>query len=323
MGIKLSFSKISTYVTCPRKYFLSYICNLGTGSSPHMSNGSAIHKCAEDFPDWLEEKKTYENLVSYYYEILPGIDRDNLVHESIETIDTETGEIITDIIINPVFEQKALKALKTFYDDYTGNKYQQVESGRYAYQGPNRKEAIPVIKLREQWFNFKTKDGHEIRGVIDRVDDEIGGEHIVDYKSGQSRTPYKSLQDPLDIKSLQLSMYSLVRYKETGKIPIKTSFFYLEPAKGKKVEKGEYRTAPQRTLEDLDRVEEFLNGMGNEIESALDKKDFPIGDAPDCFWCDFKDKCEILAESELNTMRNVIEIETEKPKLEIDTSDWD
>lgn len=312
MPVKLSFSKISAYVDCPRKFFLSYICNMGTGSSPHMSNGSAIHKCAEDFPDWPEEKRTYEELVNYYYEILPGIDTNNLVHESID------GELI----INPVFEKKALDALKSFYEDYTENKFQHVETGRYAYQGPNRDDTIPMIKLREQWFNFVTKDGHEIRGVIDRVDEEIGGEHIVDYKSGQSRTPYKSLQDPLDIKSLQLSMYSLVRYKETGKIPVKTSFFYLEPAKNKKVLKGEYRTAPQRTLNELERVEGFLNNMGNEIESALDKNEFPIGDSPNCFFCDFKDKCEILAESELSERRNSFAIEKKK-SIEIDTSDWD
>lgn len=312
MGVKLSFSKISTYVECPRKFFLSYICNLGTGSSPHMSNGSAIHKCCEDFVDWPEEKQTYEDLTKYYYEILPGIDTDNLVHESFDEL----------VIINPVFEQKALKALKSFYDDYKDNSYQQVESGRYAYQGPNREDITPKILLQEQWFNIKTKDGHEIRGLIDRVDEEIGGEHIVDYKSGQSRTAYKALQDPLNMKSIQLSIYALARYKETGKIPIKTSFFYLEPDKKKKVQKGEYRTAPQRNLAELEKVEEFLNDMGNEIESALDKKDFPIGDAPMCFWCDFKDKCDIMAESELTAMRNTIEIEKEK-SIEIDTSDWD
>ena len=312
MGIKLSFSKISTYVECPRKFFLSYICNLGTGSSPHMSNGSAIHKCCEDFPSWPKETQTLENLISYYYVVLPENDKDNLVHESID------GEII----VNPLFEQKAIKALQSFYDDYTENNFQQVESGRYAYQGPNRDEPVPMIKLTEQWFNFKTKDGHEIRGVIDRVDEEIGGEHIVDYKSGQSRTAYKALQDPLNMKSLQLSMYSLVRYKETGKIPIKTSFFYLEPDKKKKIQKGEYRTAPQRTEKELEKVEQFLNNMGNEIEDALDKKDFPMGDAPQCFWCDFKDKCDILAESELTAMRNAMDIEKSK-EVEIDLSDWD
>jgi hypothetical protein len=314
MGIKLSFSKISTYVDCPRKYFLSYVCNLGTGSSPHMSNGSAIHKCNEDFVDWPEEKKTYENLVKYYYEILPDIDKDNLVHESFED----------NIIVNPLFEQKALKALKSFYEDYTENKYQQPESGRYAFHGPNRKDITPKVLLQEQWFNIKTKDSHEIRGLIDRVDEEIGGEHIVDYKSGQSRATYKAMQDPLDLKSMQLSIYSLARYKETGKIPIKSSFFYLEPLKNNKKQTGEYRTAPQRTLEQLEKVEEFINDIGNEIESRLEKKDFPIGDSPMCYWCDFKDKCDILAESEISRLNNEIEIiEKKKPNIKIDTSDWD
>jgi ATP-dependent helicase/DNAse subunit B len=312
MPIKLSFSKISTYVECPRKFFLSYLCDLGTGSSPHMSNGSAVHKCCEDFADWPEEEQTLEKLNAYYYEIAPGIDKDNLIHEDVDGVK----------VFNPLFEQKALKALKTFYEDYTENDFQQVDSGRYAYQGPDRKDIAPKIKLQEEWFNIKTKDGHEVRGLIDRVDDEVGGEHIIDYKTGQSRTTFKALKDPLDIKALQLSIYSLARYKETGKIPIRTSFFYLEPEKKKKVQKGQYRTAQQRTSKDLEKVETFLNDIGNEIEQRIEEKEFPIGDSPNCFWCDFKDKCDILAESHLSDMRNSLEIEKEKPQIDIDTSDW-
>ena len=272
MGIKLSFSKISTYIECPRKYFLSYICDLGTGSSPHMSNGSAIHKCCEDFVDWPEEEKTYENLINYYKKILPKIDEENLVHESVD------GEIT----INPLFEQKAIKALKSFYEDYTENYYQEPEKGRYVGHGPNREEITPKIKMQEQWFNLKTKDGHEIRGLIDRVDEEPNGEHVIDYKSGQSRVTYKALQDPLDVRALQLSIYALARYKETGKIPYKSSFFYLEPNKNRKVQKGEYRSAPKRSLEQLNKVEDFINDIGNEIEKALEDNNFPMGPSPNC-----------------------------------------
>lgn len=315
MPMKLSYSKVATYIECPRKYFLSYICNLGTGSSPYMSNGTAIHACCEHFVDWPKEEQTYENLKQYYYKILPEIDNNNLVHESYDVgIDEETGEIMREVIINPVFEKKALDSLRTFYEDFTENYYQQKTTGRYAFHGPNREDIKPNIILQEQWFNIKTKDGHEVRGLIDRVDEEIGGEHIVDYKSGQSRITYKALQDPLDIKAMQLSIYALARYKETGKIPVKTSLFYLEPKKDKKEQKGQYYTAPQRTKEDLEKLENFLNYIGNEIQESLDKKDFPIGDSPSCFWCDFKDKCDILSEEELNKLNN---------PANPDNPDWD
>lgn len=322
MGVKLSFSKISEYIHCPRKYFLSYICNLGTGHSPYLSHGSTVHKCCEDFEDWPEEEQTLENLISYYTKMLPEIDKDNLVHNIEESVDYETGELIKEVIINPVFEQKAIKSLTSFYNDYMSNDFQQKESGRNAFMGPNRDSIQPKIIMQEEWFNIKTKDGHEVRGLIDRVDEEIDGEHIVDYKTGQSRTTFKALQDPLDVKALQLSIYALARYKQTGKIPIKTSFFYLEPLKNKKVEKGEYRTAPQRTEEQLEKVEEFINDIGNEIQESLNNDDFPMGTSPNCFWCDFKDKCEILAEEELSERRKAIEIDNQKPKIEIDISDW-
>lgn len=311
MPVKLSFSKISTYVECPRKFFLSYIAKLGTGHSPYMTNGSIIHKCAEDFVDWDKDKQNFEELKNYYFSLIPSIDDMNLIHESIPSV-TEDGEMVEDIIVNPVFEEKALKSLRSFYEDYMMNDFQQVETGRYAYQGPNRKDERPKIILQEEWFNIVTKDGHEVRGLIDRVDDEIGGEHIVDYKSGQSRTPYKALKDPLDMKSIQLSIYALARYKKTGKIPIKSSFFYLEPEKNRKVQKGQYRTAPQRTEKDLERVETFLNDMGNEVENSIQNKDFPIGDSPQCFWCDFKDKCDILSAKELKKINGKTSIEIEK-----------
>lgn len=329
MGVKLSYSKISTYTNCPRQYFLSYVCNLGTGSSVYMSNGSAIHKACEDFVSFgtdeyseiLENKfsnisetsqKSLENLISYYYKVLPKIDKDNLIHEVID------GEII----VNPVFEEKAIKSLTSFYEDYMENKYQQKESGRYAFHGPNRENNKPNIILQEQWFNIKTKDGHEIRGLIDRVDVEPEGEHIIDYKTGQSRVTYNALKDPLDIKSLQLSIYALARYKETGKIPYKSSFFYLEPAKNKKVQKGEYRSAPKRDIEQLERLEDYLNSIGNEIEAATINKDFPMGDSPNCYFCEFKDNCEILSEQQLAELNNKIEINSSKKKVKIDNSMW-
>jgi ATP-dependent helicase/DNAse subunit B len=328
MPVKLSYSKISTYIECPRKYFLSYIANLGTGSSPHMSNGSAIHKCCEDFEDFDSQdkvsdileiqfselfetsEKSLENMIRYYYKILPKIDKDNLVHEVIDGL----------IIVNPLFEQKALKALKSFYEDYTGNYYEQ-----------ERKEITPRIKMKEGWFKLQLKNGHELRGVIDRVDEEKNGEHIIDYKSGQSRVTFKALQDPLDIKSLQLATYALVRYKETGKVPYKASFFYLEPDKNAKKQQGQYRSCNKFTEENLTKVEDFLNDIAEEINQVLQEKNFPMGVSPNCFWCDFNKKCEILAEREITEMNNKIQIgkdtevefkEETKVQTDFDTSIW-
>lgn len=327
MPVKLSYSKISTYIECPRKYFLSYIANLGTGSSPHMSNGSAIHKCCEDFEyfDSLDAKsdileiqfseffetseKSLENLIRYYYKILPKIDKDNLVHEMVD------GQII----INPIFEQKAIKSLRSFYEDYTENFYEQ-----------ERSITNPKIKMKEGYFKLQLKNGHELRGVIDRVDDEVHGEHIIDYKSGQSRITFKALQDPLDIKALQLATYALIRYKETGNIPYKASFFYLEPDKNAKKQKGQYRSCNKFNPENLNKVEEFLNDMAEEIDQAIQEKNFPMGDSPNCFWCDFNKKCEILSQREIDKLNkkeeisNITEevVEEQKSETEFDNSIW-
>lgn len=308
MAIKLSFSKISTYIECQRKYFLSYICNLGTGESPHMTNGTIVHKCCEDFPDWPEEDQTYEKLVQYYYKLVPELDKNNLIHESVD--DT--------IIINPVFEQKALKCLKSFYEDYTENFYQQERAGKK-----------PNIILQEDYFKLligepdEHGNQHEIRGLIDRIDYEEGyGEHVIDYKSGQSRVTYKALQDPLDIKSMQLSIYTLVRYKQTGKIPFKTSFFYVEPTKGAKKQQGQYRSMQKLTEEQLNKVENFLVNIANEIEDATKRLDFPTGDNPNCYFCPFNKQCDILSEQQITEFNNKLLI-GEEPAIDTDNSFWE
>jgi RecB family exonuclease len=329
MPVKLSYSKISTYIDCPRKYFLSYIAKLGTGSSPHMSNGSAIHKCCEDYEDFDTDKKSeileqnfteifetpgrsLENLIKYYQMILPKIDKEFLVHDNYD------GKIV----INPVFEVKAVKALRSFYEDYEQNFYSQNKKGH----GPLRdKEATsPEIKMQEQWFNLELKDGHEIRGLIDRVDEEPQGEHIVDYKSGQTRITFKALTDALDIKAMQLSIYALARYKETGKVPYKASFFYLEPLKNGKTDKGEYRSSVDFNPEKLEKVEEFLNDIANEIEEATNNKEFPTGDNPNCYWCDFNKKCEILAERQITEMNNSLKLVNDtEDEVTLDNSIWE
>lgn len=292
MAVKLSYSKISTYIECGRKYFLSYVANLGTGESVYMTNGSTLHKCFEDFVDWPEEEQTLENLEKYYINLLPSIDKNNLIHETIDDI----------VIVNPTFEQKAIKSLKSFYEDYKENFYKQ-----------ERKEISPNIILQEQWFNLplgepdENGEYHQLRGLIDRIDEEENyGEHIIDYKTGQSRVTYKALQDPLDIKSLQLSIYSLVRFKETGKIPFKSSFFYVEPSKGAKKQVGQYRSAPERTEEQLMKLENYLTDIANEIDDATKKLDFHVGDSPNCYFCPFNKKCDIISEQQL------VEIERNK-----------
>jgi RecB family exonuclease len=322
MPIKLSFSKISTYIDCNRKYFLSYIAKLGNGSSPYMSSGSILHKIAEDFVDWELNDKTREEMLKYYYKLVPEIDTENLLHESYED----------NIMVNPLFEEKAKKSINTLYEDLMLNHYKQ-----------NRVDDIPNIVQQEQWFNLKLKDGHEIRGLIDRVDledyesDEFKQldsgiyipEHIIDYKSGQSRTTFKALLDPLDIKSMQLSIYALARYKTTGKIPYKSSFFYIEPAKGRKKQEGQYRSSPARTIEQLEKIETFLNDIANEIENNLTEQEktgiemFPMNENANCFFCDFNRQCPVLAENELTEIRNRITIGKVKPDMDFDPSFWD
>lgn len=324
MSINLSFSSVSMYSNCPRKYFLSYIAKLSNPSSTYMTSGSILHKCAEEFAEWDLQDRTIDKIMSRYYELMPEIDTDNLIHEVVDG----------GLIINPIFESKAIISLKTIYEDIVLNHY-----------GHNRADLKPNILQQEQWFSLDLKDGHKVRGLIDRIDLEdenskefkalgldpnlYSAEHIVDYKSGQSRATFKSLIDPTDIRSMQLLIYTLARYKETGKIPYKSSYFYIEPAKGRKKQEGQYRTAAIWTLQDLEYIENFLNDVGNEIkynkeqQEKTGKEMFKMGDNPDCFFCDFNKICPILAEEQLTEINNNINtISNKKPQIEIDVSDW-
>lgn len=75
-------------------------------------------------------------------------------------------------------------------------------------------------------------------------------------------------------------------------------------------------------------LEEFLNDVGNEIQYRKEEQErtgkemFPMGDNPNCFFCDFKNICPVLAEEQLTEIKNTISIGKSKPSIEIDVSDW-
>lgn len=67
--LRLSFSRVDTYRTCPLQYRFSYVDKLPTAPSPHLSWGSSIHAALERWWDRkLPEPPPVEDLLAALYE---------------------------------------------------------------------------------------------------------------------------------------------------------------------------------------------------------------------------------------------------------------
>jgi CRISPR/Cas system-associated exonuclease Cas4 (RecB family) len=69
-----SYSRISTFVTCPRKFKYSYIDKIEVQKEPSeaLIKGSAVHELLEHYPNNLPEHEKYKPIVDKFAETLIG-----------------------------------------------------------------------------------------------------------------------------------------------------------------------------------------------------------------------------------------------------------
>jgi putative RecB family exonuclease len=154
--MKLSYSSISTYETCPAKYRYQYQDKLPTTSSPALSFGDALHRTLYRFHDRPVP-------------VAPSLEE---LHEMLD------AEWVTDGYRDPGEE--------VLYRDHARQvlaDYHRANAGSFR---------IPAALE----FRFTVEvDGVQLSGVIDRLDRIPGGGYeIVDYKTSR-RLPPKAVVD--------------------------------------------------------------------------------------------------------------------------------
>ena len=235
INMRLSPSKFDTYRECPRKYRFRYIDRLGPlyrKSRPYLTMGTNVHAALKDFFDLPLEKRKDHALLKF---------------------------------LEDRWEQNRMG----FRSEYEEEKYKN--RARLQLKLFAGTFDLSVLPLMTEKYVRSHLSGMLLEGVVDRVDGESAGAHVLDYKTGAK-------QD--DISPLSLYMYALILYGRKDLPSIyRVSFVFLESGSMKTWEFG-----PNETMQAL---EEILTGA---FEISSDSSYAP---RPDwwCRGCDFLEIC--------------------------------
>lgn len=154
--MKLSYSSISTYETCPAKYRFQYEDRLPTTSSPALSFGDALHRTLHRFHDRPVP-------------VAPSLD--------------ELHEMLSDEWVDQGYRDPGEEALYRDHARQILTEYHRANADSFR---------IPAALE----FRFTIEiEGVQLSGVIDRMDRIPGGGYeIVDYKTSR-RLPPKAVVD--------------------------------------------------------------------------------------------------------------------------------
>ena len=226
--MKLSPSRLSTFLGCPKRYEYKYVLGLEEESGQAAINGSCIHEGLE-----------------YLYQLKPH---------------TRTLA-------------RALEHLDAAFDNWSEA---QLEKCQELVQNLFDLEDPTTVNCRrtEMDLLLDWRDGHQLRGIIDRVDVVSDGYEIVDYKSGKAPDD-KNLNE----KALGIKLYALMGQIAFGTPPVRVKLLYL----------GTPQTITFDVSPAMLRAVERKAIRGVE---AIERGEFKAKPGIACSWCSFKDQCD-------------------------------
>jgi len=165
--MRLSYSSISTYETCPAKYRYQYEERLPTSSSPALAFGDSLHRALRRFHD----------------RPVPVAPRLEELHEILE------GEWVSDGYRDPSEEQVYFQHARQVLTDYHRA----------------NADAFRIPAALEYRFTVQV-EGVEVGGVIDRMDRIPGGGYeIIDYKTSRRLPPLAAIDRDLQLSLYYLA----------------------------------------------------------------------------------------------------------------------
>jgi len=262
--MRISYSAIDTYKTCPLKYKYQEIDRIKAPKSREAVFGTVLHGALKFMFSRDPLYPTLDEVINFY---------------SQEWVKRNVKSLWPDEKTEKIFNEHGKKILSKFYKE-------------------NQPWNFNVIDI-ESRFEAPIKDGksgetHVLAGVIDRIDKPDGETYeIVDYKTGK-RLPS---QEKLD-NNLQLSIYQLGllhRWPHLADKKVKLTLHYLPH--GEKI-------STERSKEALERTKKEIVSTINEIEAKTAKaNDFSPTPSELCNWCGYKPICPVwkhLYEKEKN-----------------------
>lgn len=198
--LRLSFTRIDTFLGCPLRYRFQYVDRLPGRPAPALSFGSSVHAVLE----WLHDRKEPD---------LPSLE---------ETL-TALRDRWDSSGYAEVDRAEQLRA------------YEQARDVVARYHARIEAEGLRTPVATEAWFELPMGPDVTVVGSIDRVDADAAGElHVVDYKTNRRA---RSRADVAG--SLQLGIYALAVEHLYGVLPRTVALDFLLPGVVVRVDRDE------------------------------------------------------------------------------------
>jgi putative RecB family exonuclease len=258
---KISYSGISAYQQCPRKYQFIYVDKVPTKPAPALFFGSAIHDCLE-----------------YLHQPDSGQEIDRTLHGLFEHLDkiwSKPKDFDDKTLEDAGYGLDRAKFLLLMYFERNVG----LDPGRS--REPERALAV------EKYFRADL-DGDIVSGLIDRIDKIDGSYEVIDYKTNKKLPPDYHYE-----RDLQLPIYKWAAEEALKYSPIeKVSFFYVVPEINEKV--------TPRVKYDIEATKDTVRGVIADVKRDMAKKeesgtDFEATRNRLCDWCDFQPICPLFA----------------------------
>jgi putative RecB family exonuclease len=212
--MRLSPSKINTYLKCPREFYYNYIAKIPQKKTVHLFRGTLVHQVLEDLfkkqfktlPQW--EKGVPKAWIQEQFE--SGWEEKIAKHKWLWDVHTK------EEMDNMYLETEAL--LQNFVDSVDKKLTEMVTWKIYK----NKQQAWNAVapKYAEKWV--KSKD-YAIVGVVDVVcQDFDGGTTLLDYKTSKRYGAYLPEE-----YYRQLIIYAFLYTLEMGEMPTFVGVSYL------------------------------------------------------------------------------------------------
>jgi putative RecB family exonuclease len=186
--MRISYSRIATYGTCPQQYKLQYVDRVWVPTAPALHFGAAIHEALDSM---------------YSPKHLRRPTREHVIETFVQAWRAREGDVVEERR-QSYFEQ-GVEMLTRHYD-------------RHVEQKKGRTTAAT-----EQFFSIPFEDAHTLSGRIDRVD--VLPENrleIIDYKTTRRMPPPRDME-----RNPQLAIYRMAADHLYPGREVTTTLLYL------------------------------------------------------------------------------------------------
>lgn len=255
--VKLSPTKVATWIDCPRRYYFTYVLRERSGKSwAHLSFGNSIHAALRGWFELPLEQRSPASVADLVQRV--WIDAGYRDAEQSEKWRDRATQMVGDYLaeLDPTFEPVSTERTLAFKTDTF------IMEGR-------------IDRIDRYCFD----DGHESEQVS-----------IVDYKTGRSVPSIDEVRG-----SSALAMYALMVQRAAGMSCFEVSLHHVPT--GTTVSWRHTPATLQRQLDRMSQIAEDIalaQDTFDATEDQLEARDhlFPARPSALCGFCDFWEVCE-------------------------------